>query len=78
MSDLIQLPSNRLVQLGYPMSVDIEPEGRNPVPIGPSVYINKLSALAACNDYWIAVKIVFHLRKWIPKVSSVLFQKVSV
>src|SRR5438034_8395376 len=65
---LVQLISDRLIELRNPMAVNVAPQRRNPVDVFPAVKIDQHAPLSALDDNGQLPRIVLHRSKRMPDV----------
>src|SRR5260370_39996338 len=65
---LVQLISDRLIELGNPMAVNVAPQRGNPIDVFPAVKIDQHAPLGALNDNGPLPRIGLHRRKRMPDV----------
>src|SRR5437899_9116715 len=65
---LVQLISDRLIELRNPMAVNVAPQRRNPIDVFPAVKIDQHAPPGALNDNGPLPRIGLHRRKRVPHV----------
>src|SRR5947209_20220113 len=68
---LVQLISDRLIELRNAMAVNVAPQRRNPIDVFPAVKIDQHTPLGALNDNAPLPRIVLHRSKRVPDVLPV-------